>query len=68
MKKRIAIGIAALLYVLWPVDMLPDFLPLAGQVDDAIVGLSGALYAFWPLIRPVLEGMGFVKTKENAPK
>ena len=34
---------AALLYVLNPVDLIPDFIPLVGQVDDALV-VSICLY------------------------
>jgi len=34
---------AALLYVLNPVDLIPDFIPLIGQVDDALV-VSICLY------------------------
>ena len=41
--KKVA-GIAApLLYVLVPVDVLPDVIPLAGRVDDAGVWLGALL-------------------------
>ena len=36
-----AAGGAALLYVLFPLDVLPDFIPLAGQIDDLAVILFG---------------------------
>jgi uncharacterized membrane protein YkvA (DUF1232 family) len=29
----------ALLYLLFPLDFIPDFIPLAGQVDDLTVAL-----------------------------
>jgi uncharacterized membrane protein YkvA (DUF1232 family) len=29
--------VAALLYVLSPIDLLPDFIPIVGYVDDALV-------------------------------
>jgi uncharacterized membrane protein YkvA (DUF1232 family) len=32
-------------YVLWPLDIIPDFLPLAGEVDDLAIVLM-ALAAF----------------------
>jgi uncharacterized membrane protein YkvA (DUF1232 family) len=31
--------IVALIYVLLPVDLIPDIIPLAGQTDDALVVL-----------------------------
>jgi len=33
----IAAIVAALLYVLSPIDLIPDFVPLVGYVDDAFV-------------------------------
>ncbi len=27
----------SLLYILWPVDLIPDFLPVLGQLDDVAV-------------------------------
>jgi uncharacterized membrane protein YkvA (DUF1232 family) len=33
----VAAIVGALLYVLNPVDLIPDFLPLVGQIDDAAV-------------------------------
>ena len=33
----IAAIVAALLYVLNPIDLIPDFIPLVGYVDDALV-------------------------------
>ena len=36
--RRWTLRLAALLYVLWPLDLLPDWLPLAlGYVDDLLV-------------------------------
>ena len=35
-KSRILLGLA-LLYIVSPIDLIPDFIPVAGQLDDLIV-------------------------------
>lgn len=35
--KSLAAGVAALLYIINPVDIVPDFIPLVGYIDDAMV-------------------------------
>jgi uncharacterized membrane protein YkvA (DUF1232 family) len=34
--SRLALG-AALVYLVSPIDLIPDFIPVAGQIDDALV-------------------------------
>ena len=36
-KYRWAIIVGTLLYLISPIDILPDFIPLIGQIDDAVV-------------------------------
>jgi uncharacterized membrane protein YkvA (DUF1232 family) len=37
--------VIAVLYVLSPVDLIPEFIPGVGSVDDAVVALLGMLIA-----------------------
>ena len=45
-RRRRAALVAAAIYVLSPIDLVPGFIPVAGQLDDAaavLIGLSVAL-------------------------
>jgi uncharacterized membrane protein YkvA (DUF1232 family) len=42
---HIALFIGAVLYVISPVDLIPDVIPVLGQIDDAVVGIIGAVSA-----------------------
>jgi|AntAceMinimDraft_2_1070361.scaffolds.fasta_scaffold00823_10 uncharacterized membrane protein YkvA (DUF1232 family) len=33
----ILVFVAGILYVIFPIDILPDFIPLIGQIDDAMI-------------------------------
>ncbi len=48
-KKLIVIVIAAI-YVISPVDAIPEFAPVVGWVDDALVGGVGAATAVSALL------------------
>jgi len=38
---RIIVFVLAVAYVIWPIDLIPDFIPVAGQFDDLIAGAMG---------------------------
>jgi uncharacterized membrane protein YkvA (DUF1232 family) len=42
-----AVLVLTLAYVIWPIDLLPDFMPVVGEVDDLGVVLGG----LWLFIR-----------------
>jgi uncharacterized membrane protein YkvA (DUF1232 family) len=46
-----ALLVSALAYLVWPVDLVPDFVPFVGEVDDLAVVLSG-LWLFVRLCPP----------------
>lgn len=45
-RKLVLLGVVA--YLVMPIDFIPDFIPVAGQLDDAVVVLLG--------LRVVLHG------------
>ena len=51
--KAAAIAVAA--YALSPIDLIPDFIPVLGQIDDAIVVPLGIWLVFRMIPRDVLD-------------
>jgi uncharacterized membrane protein YkvA (DUF1232 family) len=56
-RKLLLLGIVA--YLAMPIDLVPDFIPVAGQLDDAI------LVAL--VLRTVLRGAGVDLVREHWP-
>jgi len=42
-RAKVVLGVAAL-YLAMPIDLVPDFIPVAGQLDDAIVAAVALRY------------------------
>ena len=53
-------GVAAVAYVLWPLDLIPDGIPVLGWLDDA--GIVAAAAAFL-----VVEVRRHERRRERAP-
>jgi uncharacterized membrane protein YkvA (DUF1232 family) len=43
--KTVAVAVAA--YALSPIDLIPDFVPVLGYVDDVLIVPAGILLAVW---------------------
>ena len=43
--------VTTLAYLIWPADLVPDFIPFVGEVDDLVVVLAG-LWLFVRLCPP----------------
>ena len=43
------LGVALLAYLASPIDLIPDFIPVLGQIDDLIIAPVG-LYALYRMI------------------
>lgn len=53
-RARVALALAAL-WVLSPVDLVPEFLPVIGPLDDAVVVVVALRYAVRTVPRHVVE-------------
>ena len=61
-KLRAAIGLAIIFaYVVSPIDIVPDFIPLSGWLDDLIVVPLG-----FAVLRQTTPGIDVMKTKGRA--
>ena len=45
----------AVAYVLWPFDLIPDFIPIIGQLDDAVIVPLLILIALKMIPKEIIE-------------
>ncbi|MBI4425346.1 MAG: DnaJ domain-containing protein [Elusimicrobia bacterium] len=65
-NRIVAIAVAALLYLLLPVDIVPDFWPLVGWVDD-LLAASLAVYLVLQQLKKGVPGRGQREAPSQAP-
>ena len=53
-RAKVAVGLL-LLYLVTPFDLVPDFIPVAGQVDDAILVAAVLAYVARSASRELIE-------------
>lgn len=44
LNMKLIIAILALLYVIWPIDLIPDIIPVIGYIDDIVVVICAVWY------------------------
>jgi uncharacterized membrane protein YkvA (DUF1232 family) len=52
LAKAVAAAVAA--YALSPIDLIPDFIPVLGYLDDLLILPLGIALAVWPIPAPLL--------------
>lgn len=55
-------GLGAALYVVWPLDLIPDWIPILGWLDD--LGVVG--FVAWFLVRDIRRHAGSVEQVSDA--
>ena len=61
-KLRAVIGLALIFaYIISPIDIIPDFIPIAGWLDDLVVVTLGLA-----LVREITPGVDVVEKRERA--
>jgi uncharacterized membrane protein YkvA (DUF1232 family) len=65
-KAKVLLGLA-LAYAVWPVDLIPDWIPLSGQLDDAIVVPALIAFALWFVPKDVLSEAKARAARPDAP-
>jgi uncharacterized membrane protein YkvA (DUF1232 family) len=53
-RAKVVLGLLVL-YLLMPLDLVPDFIPVAGQLDDAILVAAAIAYVARSAGRDVIE-------------
>jgi uncharacterized membrane protein YkvA (DUF1232 family) len=51
--KALALLVAA--YALSPIDLIPDFIPVVGYLDDLIIAPAGIMLVVWLIPPPLME-------------
>jgi uncharacterized membrane protein YkvA (DUF1232 family) len=56
------LSVLAALYIISPIDLLPDFIPVIGQLDDIVVGMAGIASALQAIVRmlPLFLVLGLI--------
>jgi uncharacterized membrane protein YkvA (DUF1232 family) len=44
-RRRKVVLVALVAYLVMPIDLVPDFIPIAGQLDDVIIAAAALRYA-----------------------
>lgn len=50
---KLIVGFLSILYIISPIDFIPDVIPIVGWIDDLVVGIFGVL----PMFRSALKKM-----------
>jgi len=63
--KAMAACVAA--YALSPIDLIPDFIPVLGYLDDLVIVPIGIVIAVWMIPEPVMRDLRDLAQVHNRP-